>query len=870
VPAITAQAQFYCATNNGTISITGYYGSGGDVTIPGVIGGLPVTSIAAGAFLNQTTINVVTVPDSVTNIGASAFEGCVWIFGVNLPTNIPTIGDDTFYQCFQLVGINLPNTVTNIGNDAFYSCASLLEIAIPDSVKDIGNSAFYGCWRLGQVSVGNGVGSIGDTAFHGCVALTNLTLGDGITNIGQAAFESCSNLPSVILPKSLTTMGDYAFDGCPRMRAIYFLGNALTNLSLYSFVLPDNNAPVYYLSGTSGWGSTFQYHSTVLWDPQVEMNDGMSGAGPNGFRFRIIGGTNLPVVVEACTNLAAPVWQPLATNILADGAADFLDSDSTNHASRFYRFSAARPGDFDFTVTNGTITLTAYYGGGGDVTIPSVLGGLPVTSIASRAFWENQDVAMLSIPESVTNIGSLAFFGCVNLRSVEIENGVVGPSAFSGCGALTNIVLGKGVTAIEDSAFEGCTSLGSIEIANSVTNIATGSAFMGCGALTNFTVDAGNPVYASVDGVLFDSTETTLLAFPFGRGGSYAIPDGVTKIGNGSFDTCVALTNVEFPASLLEIGDSAFYYCTGLTNIIIPNGVTNIGNNAFEVCFDLARLVLGTNLVEIGSNAFADCSDLTNVTIPNSIINIDDSAFNNCTNLSNVSLGLNVQQIGPGAFAGCSFSSITVPATVTNIGPNAFGGVSAINVALGNLVYSSIGGVLFNSNQTTLLIYPPGGLRDYTIPGGVTKIGDFAFEDSGITNVTMPASLVEIGTNAFANCFLTSVSIPDGVKLIDEGAFSHCWARTVTVGNGVTNIEDSAFISCGMTNIILGKNVSYLGLRALSYSFALQGAYFTGNAPATGGYVFDADPPGMTVYYEAGTTGWGQYFEGEPTAVWQP
>ncbi|HXT10046.1 MAG TPA: leucine-rich repeat domain-containing protein [Candidatus Angelobacter sp.] len=865
------QAQFACTTNNGTIAITGYSGPGGDVSIPDSLGGLPVTSIADAAFQGDTNLSVVTIPNSVTNIGARAFEGCIWLLGVNLPTNFPSIGNLTFNQCFQLVGINLPNTITNIGDAAFGSCSSLREITIPDSVKNIGNSAFNDCWRLGRVAIGNGTEYIGPFAFAKCVVLTNLLIGSGVTNIDQYAFESCSSLPMVIFPPRLEFLGYNAFAYCSGLRAEYFLGNAVTNLQPDSFSLPDTSGPVYYLPGTVGWESTYQYHPTILWNPRIEMNRGTFGASSNSFGFRITGTTNLSLVVEASTNLFAPVWRPIATNILGNGAADFSDPDSAHLQSRFYRLAAALPGDYAFSVTNGTVTLTRYYGVGSDLVIPSVLGGLPVTGIGPNGLLEHPDIVTLSIPESVTNIGQLAFEALPDLKSVTIAAGVIGPAAFAGSPSLTNVVLGNGVRIIGADAFADCPGLTHIEISSSVTNIASDtlySAFSGCTNLTNITVDAGNPVYASADGVLFDRTLTALLIVPQGRQGSYTVPESVTQIGSAAFAYC-RFTNVSFPPSLRDIGDNAFLDCLGLTNIVIPDAVTNIGSNAFAWDF-INSVAFGNGLVVIGNGAFMGCK-LTDAIIPDSVTKIDGSAFADCYSLSNLTLGLNVSDIGPGAFAGCAFTSVMVPATVTNLDPEAFPSyLQTINVDPSNAVYSSLDGVVFNSDKTELLIFPTARQGDYEIPEGTLKIGNSAFADSSVTNVTMPASLVEIGTNAFQSSRLASATIPDGVKCIDETAFANSAARSVTIGNGVTNIEDAAFISAAITNVIVGSNVTYLGMDAFGYCFALQTAYFNGNAPSTGGYTFDDDQPALKIYYRQGTSGWGQYFDGRATTLWIP
>ena len=99
----------------------------------------------------------------------------------------------------------------------------------------------------------------------------------------------------------------------------------------------DNNATVYYLPRTTGWTSTFGGRPTVLWNPQAQN----LGVQANQFGFTITGTSNLVIVVEACTDLANPVWSPLGTNTLTGGSSYFSDPQWTNYPARFYRMRPA-------------------------------------------------------------------------------------------------------------------------------------------------------------------------------------------------------------------------------------------------------------------------------------------------------------------------------------------------------------------------------------------------------------------------------------------------------------------------------------------------------------------------------------------------
>jgi len=184
---------------------------------------------------------------------------------------------------------------------------------------------------------GNGTCTItGYTGPGGAVNIPNSLSGLIVVSIGFDAFESLSSLTSVTIPNSVTSVGDYAFSNCSSLTAAYFLGNAPPDPGA---VFGDNSGPdpatIYYLPGTRGWGPFFSGVPTELWNPQASALCVTGGH----FGFDISGPSNTVIVVEACTNLAHPVWLPVSTNALnGNGASSFSDSQSANYPGRFYRF----------------------------------------------------------------------------------------------------------------------------------------------------------------------------------------------------------------------------------------------------------------------------------------------------------------------------------------------------------------------------------------------------------------------------------------------------------------------------------------------------------------------------------------------------
>jgi hypothetical protein len=177
-----------------------------------------------------------------------------------IPEGVTTIDDRAFMNC-GLTSITIPDSVTSIGNYVFNACPNLSSITIPNSVTNLGNNGFCWCFSLTSITIGNGVPSIEEGSFWNCPSLTNLTIGSSVTNIATWAFIGCSGLTSVTIPASVSSIGTVAFSGCASLRSVYFLGNAP---NVDSTVFSGDNATVYYLPGTTGWGSTFGGAPTAL------------------------------------------------------------------------------------------------------------------------------------------------------------------------------------------------------------------------------------------------------------------------------------------------------------------------------------------------------------------------------------------------------------------------------------------------------------------------------------------------------------------------------------------------------------------------------------------------------------------------------
>jgi len=233
-------------------------------------------------------------------------------------------------------------------------------------------------------------------------------------------------------------------------------------------------------------------------------------------------------------------------------------------------------------------------------------------------------------------------------------------------------INGMPVVAIGNNAFSNCSGLTSVTIGNGVTYIGV-EAFHYCDGLTSIVVDTSNTVYSSQDGVLYNKAKTVLIQYPRGKSGGFTIPSSVTSIGDYAFIYCSGLTSVTIPTSVTSIGNYVFYECTSLTSVTIPDSVTSIGKRAFYNCSKLASVTIPDSVTSIEGGAFEFCTGLTSVTIPNSVMSIGDDAFYYCKGLHSITIPDSVTSIGDSAFSDCTgLTSVTIPNSVTSIGYEAF------------------------------------------------------------------------------------------------------------------------------------------------------------------------------------------------------
>ena len=441
----------------------------------------------------------------IKTIEAGAFSKVEIESGINplqsivLPKGITTIGDDAFSYNTSLTSIKIPNTVTSIGKRAFQGCTNLTSIEIPDTVTYIGDYCFSGCNRLQKIKLSKKIQTINQRLLQGCSSLTEIEIPEGVKSIGYAAFSSCNKLTTITLPASLTS----------------FNGTALAGLSRLTEVkVADGNNSFKFENGIllSKDGKTMYMALLTLTEINVPngvvsiVGDTLSGSSAT----KII----LPDTVSS--NLSGTVFNgmnKLSTIELSSTSKNLKLVDGNLYSYDGKRFIKYMGTSKTFTVPEGVETLVCRCITKSMTTLnlPSTLKVIEGWSLASMS-----GVNLLNIPASVTTMYTYSFHANTKLRVAEsnstyksiddvlilnkagtkvimasknattynIPNTVteIGKNAFYGCSKITSITIPDSVTTIGAGAFESCSSLTEITIPQSVTSIGS-DAFVYCGKL---------------------------------------------------------------------------------------------------------------------------------------------------------------------------------------------------------------------------------------------------------------------------------------------------------------------------------------------------------------------------------------------------
>ena len=804
--------------------------------------------------------------------------------------NVVGIADTAFANSTSLKSIIIPDSIVKIASGAFVGCSALEKITIPfvgteagKTSKDtyqypfgyiFGTGSYIGGTEVTQYYYGSSTSSTTSSTYYIPLSLCEVTVTGG--NVLYGAFYGCSMLTSVTIPDSATSIGSYAFYGCS---------------GLASITIPD---------GVTSIGYEAFYGCTGL--TSVTIGASVESIGSSAFRdcyklVEVYSKSSLDITAGSTSNGYVGYY---AKNVYTEEGGSWLTDTSDG-----YRFL--------YDGTNGY--LMGYYGNQTELTLPASFTAYDGTKITEYglydyAFYNCSGLTSITIPDSVTSIGSYAFYNCSGLMSITIPAGVtsIGYEAFYGCTGLTEI--NWNAVSVADFASD--------------SNVFYNAGTAGAGIAVTF----GESV-EKIPAYLFYISDLSYRP----NIKSVITGSGVTSIGYEAFYGCTGLTSVTIGASVESIGSYAFSYCTGLTEInwnavsaadfdynsnvfhnagtagagiavTFGNSVEKIPAYLFYSSYspNIKSVIIGSGVTSIGSSAFEDCTGLTEinwnavsvadfgyysdvfrnagtagagiaVTFGESVEKIPAYVFAYCTGLTSVTIGAGVTSIGSYAFRGCDgLTSITIPDGVTSIGNYAFRectGLTEINwnaVSVADFDYNS--NVFRNAGTVGAGITVTFGDSVEEIPARLFYISDSSYR-SNIKSVIIGSNVTSIGYSAFEGCTgLTSVTIPDSVTSIGDFAFYGCTGLTsVTIGASVESIGSYAFRDCYKLVEVYSK--SSLDITAGSTSNGYVGYYAKNVYTEEGGSWLTDTSDGYRFLYD-GTNGYLIGYRGNQTELALP
>ena len=494
-----------------------------------------------------------------------------------------------------------------------------------------------------------------------------------------------------------------------------------------------------------------------------------------------------------------------------------------------------------FSIADGeaTVFYPVVSGGNpsGDFTIPSTLGGCPVTGIGDNAFFDCPGLASITIPDGVTSIGRLAFYRCSGLVSVSIPDGVthIGEGAFFGCAGLVSVTVPASATNVDTRAFSGCGNIrevvwpGTPSLTNAFTGAAaaitnvvvaegtqliTASAFAGCTGLVSVAIPAS---VANVEANSFaDCTRLTsvVMSALIGTEADWGLPQRcrlVLRSGevpslhdNGGY---VETFEMDFGAALADVE----WYFTVSNGEATITGVSGLGHNNYMYTLrDLAipSMLGGRPVTFIGDWALHDHDELYSVTIPDGVTSIGDHAFRYCMRLLSVEIPNSVTNVGNGVFDGCGrLQRIARPDAL--LGQESNWGLSTVGCLLvlasghevrysGQSWYEEVADNIpfcFTIHSTLTYAFVNGEWGEVeeevaTISGVNDRYYEWGSVDASMSGGIIPSTLggrpvTEI--DWFDTSWLSSVTIPDSVTSIGNNAFRDSSVLRILIPDALLN-----------------------------------------------------------------------------------
>lgn len=714
-------------------------------------------------------------------VGAYAFSDCTELEYADL-SGASGIGDGVFFRDTALLSASLPDGADKIPDQMFAGCTSLVTAPVGRNIKLIGRLAFCGCISLEYARIGGITAAL--DAFDLCDRLDE-TLASPYSPISVSSDWIVLKTGASVIP-AVTAQGGY--DLFSSSSVVKVDGGTLTAVA-------EGTARVYAVSRSGGACRVITV--TVNDGAQVIGSEHPYSAGTYSYTYKVPGSPGRIAVtfsgsdmlassdVLTVTDARGNVYGVFSGNKTASETI-FIDGDTVK-----ITLAAEKGGAYGFRVVSAvpvsslqsvksisvpsSVTVST-----GDTyelspkTVPAGAfpGELVCVSSDGAVAHVSADGVIKALSAGVADITVYSpYYGVSAVCRVTVKddaedgfefinkNGSAYITRYKGGAFFVEIpekLGGLPVAGISDGAFS-YTPIRTLSVPETVVEIADG-AFDGCFPLNSFTVDPSNPVYSSLDGVLYTKDKKTLLRVPPSNDGTFTVPDSVVSIADGAFRDCTLLTEIRLGSGVSSIDGSVFTYCDRLKKVSGPS-------DAFTVNDGVLFSKDGKTLIY-----YPSALNARTYTVPQGTEIIAPYAFN-----------------GPVYLTG-----VVIPPSVTRIDERAFSDALYLEkfvVNSSNTVFSATDGVLYENGA--LKCVPKAMRGTFTVPPKITRIMPYAFFNcTGLEDVVFNTSVTDIGAYAFGNCTrLYALYLPQSLRRLGEDPFFRCCCLSVYIPDGATVIS---------------------------------------------------------------------------------
>lgn len=621
----------------------------------------------------------VTVPNGITHIAPRAFAGKEEIDRILLPDSVEEIGEEAFSDCLLLQTILLPKRLKVLGKAAFFNCVKLIRVCLPDEIHSIAASVFNRCRSLTEVTFSSQLSEIGEMAFYGCRSLKQFSIPEQLKRLGSLAFYQCSSLIQIELPASIEHLGSNVFTASGVHNAVISCDPIEYGSNIFSQC--QRLKHLIFEEGIRFIGDKFAFQCTHL--SHVVFPNSLCQIGRNAFE-----------------------------------GSPFLEKETVS----------GQIGSFllDGSSFSGEVHLSE-----------------GITSIAGGAFYGNDAITHVTLPNSLKSIGSRAFCSCSSLKSIYIPENIteLTEGIFAYCSNLQSVEISGCIRSIGDWAFYQCKQFSGLDqnsqsIAKTALHIGA-EAFFSCLSMYHFETDTEDIGTDAIRETAFWKNLKQTSPFVIF---SHTLLDGMSAFGE-----------IEIPDGIQTIAPYAFAGNTNITSVVFPTSLKHIEKNAFCGCSSIIKLSFPSSFIELDPYCFSKCIKITQLSCQTKLLS--KGAFSFCTNLKEVLL-LSTVQLEAETFFGCTFLNRLEIPSVIEIGEQCFSGCSSLSeLSLTHVKY----------------------------------IGTKAFEHCDCLKILSLSSEVILKDYAFLDCGRLSTLILPSIKKsnfrISYSVFSGCtWLQTIFSG----------------------------------------------------------------------------------------